>query len=362
MKKKRRIQTVCAIAGCLFSVSACGDPRNHQYNLPSVTIQDTDAEEQEGAGKDNETAKDESMEEIPTEESDEENSIMSDPESEMMVELPTEENSILEELPTEENGMLEVYTGRDVISIPDDMMIAQVSPQEILTGNPILYDRFQIDGWVFEWLVSDYYDEESWGWIEDGVLVISREGDAEEMQVIHVTAEGGNADWWVSVENKFEYIDVNFDDVPDLLICTGHHGNQGLLTYYCFLQMEGTFAEAPTFTDIANPAVDADNQLILSQWRNSAVSHSWAEYECQDNTYVMIRELCEDLEWGNYGDEDVWVWTVNGEVIGRSDELSESEIDDLIYNENSEWGISGDRWRTLYNHGLTTDFSIYSEP
>ena len=189
MKKKRRIQTVCAIACCLFAVSACGDPRNHQDNLPSVTIQDTDAEEHEGAGKDNETAKDESMEEIPTEESDEENSIMSDPESEMMVELPTEENSILEELPTEENGMLEVYTGRDVISIPDDMMIAQVSPQEILTGNPILYDRFQIDGWVFEWLVSDYYDEESWGWIEDGVLLISREGDAEEMQVIHVTAE-----------------------------------------------------------------------------------------------------------------------------------------------------------------------------
>ncbi|MDE6421485.1 MAG: hypothetical protein K2K87_13335, partial [Lachnospiraceae bacterium] len=196
----------------------------------------------------------------------------------------------------------------------------------------------------------------------DGVLVISREGAAEEMQVIRVTAEGGDADCWVSVENKLEYVDVNFDDIPDLLICTGHHGAQGLLTYYCFLQTENGFVEAPTFTDIPNPAIDADNQLILSQWRNSAVSHSWAEYECQDNIYVMIRELCEDLEWGEYDDEEVWFWTVNGEVIGRSDELSESEIDDLIYNENSEWGISGDRWRTLYNHGLTTDFSIYSEP
>lgn len=30
---------------------------------------------------------------------------------------------------------------------------------------------------------------------------------------------------------------------------------------------------------------------------------------------------------------------VNDEEIGRSDTLSEEEIDDLIYNENSEWGI-----------------------
>ncbi|MFG6357503.1 MAG: hypothetical protein K1W26_11890 [Acetatifactor sp.] len=40
-------------------------------------------------------------------------------------------------------------------------------------------------------------------------------------------------------------------------------------------------------------------------------------------------------------DRDIWVWTVEGEVIGRSDELSREEIDDLIYNENSEWEIAG---------------------
>lgn len=356
MKKKRRIHMICAIVCCLLAVSACGDLRNHEEDLSSVTMQDVNLEERKGSAEDNETGSDETgndenTEEIPVEESDEEGGIRNDPESGMMGQLPDEEN-----------GILEIYAGRDAISIPDNIMIAPISPQEILTGNPILYDRFRIDGWIFEWLISDDYDEESWGRLEDGVLVISREGAAEEMQVIRVTAEGGDADWWVSVENKLEYVDVNFDDIPDLLICTGHHGNQGLLTYYCFLQTEDGFVEAPTFTDIPNPAIDADNQLILSQWRNSAVSHSWAEYECQDNTYVMIRELCEDLEWGEYDDEEVWFWTVNGEVIGRSDELSESEIDDLIYNENSEWGIAGDRWRTLYNHGLTTDFSIYSEP
>ena len=59
---------------------------------------------------------------------------------------------------------------------------------------------------------------------------------------------------------------------------------------------------------------------------------------------------------------DIWIWTVNGEEIGRSDVLSMEEIEDLLYNENSEWGIFGDRWRTLYNAGLAADYSIYSEP
>lgn len=123
--------------------------------------------------------------------------------------------------------------------------------------------------------------------------------------------------------------------------------------------------EAPTFTDIPNPAVDTENKLILSQWRNSAASHSWAEYKYQDNEYVMDRELREDIasyEEEQNSDEDIWVWTVNGEEIGRSDVLSESEIDDLLYNENSEWRLADDRWRTIYNNGMTADWSIYDEP
>ncbi|MDE6419511.1 MAG: hypothetical protein K2K87_03175, partial [Lachnospiraceae bacterium] len=180
MKKKRRIHTICAIVCFLFAVSACGDSRKHKEDLPSVTMQDANDEEHSGSDEDDETGNDETKEEIPAEESNEEGGIRNDPESGMMGQLPDEEN-----------GILEVYAGRDVISIPDNIMIALVSPQEILTGNPILYDRFRIDGWVFEWLISDDYDEESWGRLEDGVLVISREGAAEEMQVIRVTAEGG---------------------------------------------------------------------------------------------------------------------------------------------------------------------------
>lgn len=155
---------------------------------------------------------------------------------------------------------------------------------------------------------------------------------------------------------------MKFDDVPDLLVCTGHHGNQGLITYYCFLQTDIGFVEAPTFTEIPNPSVDTENKLILSQWRNWAASHSWAEYKYQNSAYVLDRELCEEAVGYDEDGNDIWVWTVNGEEIGRSDELSESEIADLIYNENSEWRIADDRWRTIFNNGLTADYSIYDEP
>jgi len=198
------------------------------------------------------------------------------------------------------------------------------------------------------------------------VLVISKEDNPEEIQIIHVEAEGGYG-VGVGIEHTFVYQDVNFDKVPDLLICNGHHGAQGSIAYYCFLQTEEGFAECPSFTEIPNPAIDAENELILSQWRNMAVSHRWAEYAYQDGEYTMIRELMEDVlrdEDGEIVDPDdtVWVWFVNGEMLARSDELTDDEIYDLIYGENSEWGIACDRWRTLYNQGLTVDYSIYSTP
>lgn len=272
----------------------------------------------------------------------------------------TEDEAVMEvqqEIPTEENVFLEIYADGERISVSGDMMAAEVSPQEILRGSPVIYDRFRRDGWVFEWLISDYHDDHLF-FLEDGVLVISREGDREDVQIIHVKAEGGGG-IWVSVENKFEYVDVNYDGISDLLICTGSHGNQGALTYYCFLQTENGFVECPTFTDIPNPAIDAENELILSQWRNSAASHSWAEFRYQDNVYTLQRELREEI-WD--AEKNIWIWTVNGEVIGRSDELSAEETEDLLYSENSEWEILGDRWQTLYHHGLMADYSIYDEP
>lgn len=152
------------------------------------------------------------------------------------------------------NGIIEIYANGESISVPDDSMAGQIPPQELLKGNPILYNRFRIDGWIFEWIISDYHDDDDF-FSEDGVLLIAREDNAEDVQVIHVQGEG---------------------------------------------------------------------------------------------VYVRYRELHEELVIEENG--DVWVWTENGEEIGRSDQLSQLEIDNLLYNINSEWKITGDRWRTIYNN------------
>lgn len=335
-----------AVLFCVFLSSGCADPQDNGSMLPDVESRETGLADKDigvsgEAGNSEATVGDRQV-------SADKDAVIGHSVSEE-----------LSEIPTEENGIMEIYDGGDPISVSDDIMTAQISPEEILKGNLILYDRFRTDGWVFEWFISDYSDEDNWPFSEDGVLAVTREGDTEDAQVIHVEAGAGDA-IWVSAQDKFEYADVNFDDIPDLLICTGHHGNQGLLTYYCFLQTEDGFVEFPAFTDIPNPSIDVENKLILSQWRNSAASHSWAEYQWQDDAHMLYRELCEAAVWES--GREVWVWTVNGEEIGRSDELSEAEIEDLLYNENSEWGITGDRWRTLYNNGLNADFSIYGEP
>lgn len=294
---------------------------------------------------------------LPPQETVESETVPSSRETEQPEE--TEVSTEISEVPEEENGRLELYAERKTISIPPGVLMASVSPEELLEGNVALYDRFRIDGWVFEWFMTcKYKDGDSY--LTDGVLVISREGNAEAVQIVN----GLYVSDQVPMENKFEYTDVNFDGVPDLLLCTGYHGNQGLVRYQCLLQTEKGFVEEESFEEIANPAVDAENKLILSQWRNNVVSHSWAEYAYQDGRFVLSRELMEDVadDTDFDSEEYIWVWTVNGEEIARSDELTDEEIEDLIYNANSDWGISCDRWRTLYNQGLTTDYSIYGGP
>ena len=296
-------------------------------------------------------------------ESTPEEDTVSDIASEDEVQEPASDDEVQEPTPNED-GSMEIYSAREIISLSDDMIVGQVSLEDILEGNPILYDRVIIDGYVVEWILTDYEDEESI-LIEEGVLVISEENNAANTQVIRAQGRGGAWGPPASLNNKFEYMDVNFDDIPDLLICAGHHGNQGAVTYYCFLQTDEGFVEAPTFTDIPNPSVDTENKLILSQWRNNVVSHSWAEYKYQDYAYIRDRALREDgekPEGGKDASDYIWVWTVNGEEIGRNDELSESEIEDLLYSENSEWRLADDRWRTIYNNGMMLDFSIYNSP
>lgn len=319
MKKKTKLfmAGVC----CTLLLSACGDK---QGGKPSETIVETmEAETEEAVCF-------ETIEEDTT--------------AEETYEATAEETTM--EIPTEKDGLLEI-NAQETNLIPLEVLIAPVSVEKILHGKPVLYARYRVDDWIFEWFLSDYEYEDNY-LLQDAVLVISKENDANNYTVIPVKGEASGGTW-VDMVERFKYIDVNFDQKPDLLVNSGYHGNQGLIQYYCFLQTADGFVEEPSFTKIANPCLDIDNKLILSYWRNSAVSHGWAEYEYTDGKYVVKRTLTEDIDYAKTDDkgENIYIWDIDGKVIGRSDELTEEEIADLLYNENSDWGIGTERWTDI---------------
>lgn len=148
--------------------------------------------------------------------------------------------------------------------------------------------------------------------------------------------------------------DVNFDGKNDILLCLGHFGNQGAAAYKCFLSADSGFLHCPSFTDIANPAVDYAGQFIRSSWRNSAASHSWGLYRFVENEFVLTECLTEEaIDWKE--DEPVFGWKdeilVDGEWQLResfTEEDYDSEtIDDKLYGPDSYWALSDEKWSAL---------------
>lgn len=245
-------------------------------------------------------------------------------------------------------------------------------PEGLLEGKLDQYVCLRAEGWVFELLATDFWNEETeenfWGGWECKVLV-SRETDQGLRHVQTLEVQGRpNAD----ADRSLVFADVDFDGRPDLLVWLGHFGAQGLVRYECYLQREGGFEHCESFQEIPNPSIDTENRMILSQIRNSAASHSWGKYEYRDETFVLTAYLTEEPcpeSWGQEEDDLIWQWIEetlqSGEMVQnrcwRSDEYTKEEINGIIYNACSDWGLQTDRWRTIYNGGLMADFSIYGE-
>ena len=162
--------------------------------------------------------------------------------------------------------------------------------------------------------------------------------------------------------------DVDFDGASDVLLWLGHFGNQGLISYACYLSRGNEFVKCPSFSEIANPAVDEENGVILSSWRNWAASHSYAMYYFIDGEYIETERLTEEpVQTEN--DKELLSWTdevfLDGtwqirEYFTEEDYTPEILYNEKVYGAGCHWDIGQDRWRTLFNNGLMSDFSIYS--
>lgn len=67
-----------------------------------------------------------------------------------------------------------------------------------------------------------------------------------------------------SCEDLVTEIDADFDGTNDLLLCLGHFGTQWAVAYKCWLTRDNALTYCPSFTEIANPALDPERKEVLS--------------------------------------------------------------------------------------------------
>ena len=224
---------------------------------------------------------------------------------------------------------------------------------------------------VYELIVTDYEvkaDSEFDFWYEAKIFISEKiNDDYHFLYSLDIPGRIGN------VSGGLMLTDVNFDGQKDILVSQGHFGNQGLVTFACFLGINGTYKPNESFSSIANPSLDIQNQKVLSTWRNWAASHSWAMYSYIKGEFIETDRLTEEpdetgeMKGDGLGVEiEVWKNTTerfkNGNTetkIYLTSDYTDAEWQTMFYDENSFWGLTSDKWRTLYNQGTLLDWSIY---
>jgi hypothetical protein len=261
---------------------------------------------------------------------------------------------------------------KDNESLPNENLLSSFSLSEEaliqanVKGNIEKMIRIKNEDSIFELFNSDsFFSGDLYEQQERKVFVYNKDSMLCE-SILDASAEVG-----MHAQNRLQLMDVNFDGETDLLIDNGHFGTQGAVTYTCFLKEGQSFTKNESFSEIVNPAIDSNNNKVLSTWRNWAASHSFAMYDFQNNQFVMTHQLTEEpLETAEhtYGENvDKWQWTVetfDGENLTQtefftSEDSTEDEINAKLYAEDSFWALASDKWNTLYNLGKMAGFSIY---
>jgi hypothetical protein len=210
----------------------------------------------------------------------------------------------------------------------------------------------QFSGDVFDYIVYEEWRTERGFYF---TIVVLKDG--EIFQILHREGED-DASRAVMSELIFE-ADATFDGSNDILLSLGSFGAQGAVRYACFLYVDGGFVENPSFSEIANPVVDSENQVILSSWRNHAASYGYAMYRFINGEFVKTNRLTIGMVSENIYDESVLSWIdeifVDGEWQIR-EKFTQNDFDDngewyeIMFNENDFWDLSGSRefWAGFY--------------
>ncbi len=235
-------------------------------------------------------------------------------------------------------------------------------------------DYDPIDYMEYEIQTTYFLKDESWGYelviaqgqeyVREVKIFVSqlREDVYCLRQVLEDTKHDGAA--WDS--RGLYLVDVNFDGEKDILVQNGHYGNQGAECYSCYLHEGGEYVQCEGFEEIPNVSVDEENQMILSSWRNSAVSHGWGVWVYENGSFHLQRSLTEEYrENEGYEGKLVGYWTDEeysdavstlqdsegkGTIVDQFNylECDEEIINEKLYGKSSFWKLNDHyRWNSL---------------
>lgn len=137
-----------------------------------------------------------------------------------------------------------------------------------------------------------------------------------------------------SVTTLVAEADINFDGRTDLCLLKGYFGAQGVRLYIGYLQnADGTYTLCEGFENIADPALDAENKVILSTSRENAAQHRYGKYAFAGNAVK-----CTDALIYTVGDETV---EMDGVVYSIA---SDSPDRDRFLGEGGAWELEGAKW------------------
>ncbi len=101
---------------------------------------------------------------------------------------------------------------------------------------------------------------------------------------------------WLGESGTIEEEDINFDGTPDVVVCLGNFGVGDSYFFYDALVWNNNaecFEKVEEYSSIANPVIDTEKKIIVSQYTNMENTTYREEYAWKDGKLAMIDSSSE---------------------------------------------------------------------
>ena len=199
--------------------------------------------------------------------------------------------------------------GPDITDTPGRPVREPVPWQEVIesrmSGSIREHMQVEYGGRFYDLLVA-YLPEPRWpGELQTRVFV-SEKRDGEHFLLQSIDVIGRRT----SAEGGLVITDLNFDGHPDIMVRQEQSGSFGSVHYSIFIYGNGAYQPPHRgFSSISNPIIDAENEWIITTWRNLGGVHGARLYVYANGAFEMADNFSRrPVVWGEGENPPVIMW------------------------------------------------------